>query len=78
MRNPIFKIYFLFLKFSLELVNNLNVQFQAENLKIHVLLEEVKALYTTLIANFIKKKYNIEQDNLNEVEVDNPRAPTYR
>lgn len=55
-RNPIFRLYFFFLSYVLEIINKLNLEFQAEGTKIHVLLSRVSALYKMILKSFLKKK----------------------
>nr|XP_015840122.1 PREDICTED: uncharacterized protein LOC107399001 [Tribolium castaneum] len=45
--NPIFKLYFQFLAFILDIINQINVEFQSEKYKLHVLLNRLKNLNMT-------------------------------
>lgn len=57
------------------MVNKLNLEFQSETLKLHVLLKRISALYTTILRNFIKKEH-LTNFNLNDVNIKNPRIYT--
>ena len=48
------KIYFSFLSYVLKLTNKINLEFQSETARIHILLSEVKDSVKTILANFIK------------------------
>lgn len=63
--NPIYKAYFLFLSYVLAIVNQLNVEFQSEETRIHVLHAKVSLLHNQILKNFIiKSKVNEEGLNI--------------
>lgn len=57
LKNPIYKIYFSFLSYILELINKLNVLFQSEKVLIHRLLPEVKKIYKIILNNYLLRDY---------------------
>lgn len=57
LENPEFKLYFSFLAYVLDIVNKINIEFQSESPKIHLLYDRVSSLYRTLLRNFIKSNY---------------------
>lgn len=70
LKNPIYKMYFLFLSYTLELVNNLNLEFQSNSLKLHKLLEHISTVYKTFAANFIVRHKVVK--NVTEIPINNP------
>lgn len=64
LHNDYFKLYFWFLSYILEIINKINLEFQSEGFKMHVLLSRVTQLYRTILLNFMKPEY------LNECQLD--------
>ncbi|KAJ3646043.1 hypothetical protein Zmor_023654 [Zophobas morio] len=56
-QNPIFKLYFSFLSYVLDIINKINIEFQSEAPRIHLLHSRLNSLYTTLLKNFMKRDY---------------------
>lgn len=73
LKNDIFKLYFLFLAYVLDLVTKINLEFQAEDPKIPFLLERVSSLYKLILKNFIKKEVLTKQSDLNRLNVTEPQ-----
>lgn len=71
LHNPIYKVYFYFLSYILEVTNKLNLEFQAETPKIQVLLARVTSLYKVILKSFLKKSY-LEKTDLKDIVVSNP------
>ncbi|KAJ8914340.1 hypothetical protein NQ315_011328, partial [Exocentrus adspersus] len=71
LEHPTYKMYFTFLSYILELVNKLNLEFQAEKPKIFNMLTRVSDFYRSLLRSYLKKVY-IDNTNLNDVECKNP------
>jgi len=55
--NDINKTYFSFLAYILNITNKINIEFQAEAQRIHVLLPTITTYFKTIIQNFIKEEY---------------------
>ncbi|CAG9765817.1 unnamed protein product [Ceutorhynchus assimilis] len=55
LENPIFKVYITFLSYVLEQVNKLNLEFQAEKPKLHLLLKRTSDLYRSILRNYVKQ-----------------------
>ncbi|XP_043270179.1 uncharacterized protein [Venturia canescens] len=72
LQTPIYKVYFTFLSYVLELVNKLNVEFQAEKPKLHLLLSRVRALYRSILRNYIEIKY-LDRISLQNINPSDPR-----
>ncbi|VEN37309.1 unnamed protein product [Callosobruchus maculatus] len=72
LKNPIYKVYLNFLVYVLEVVDKLNLEFQSENPKLHLLLRRVKDLYRTILRNFIKKSH-LDTIPLESLDPGNPR-----
>lgn len=53
MNNNSFKLYFTFLSYILDIVNKINVQFQAEGFRMHILVSSITSMYKTVLKNFI-------------------------
>lgn len=72
LKNPVFKLYLLYLKYVLDIVNRLNLEFQSEDLKLHVLQSRISTLVRTLIRNYVKKEHLL--DDLDKTNFSNPRV----
>ena len=72
LKSPAFKIYFVFLSYILDTVNRLNLEFQAEKPKLHLLLSRVRDLYRNILRNFIEKDYldsvPLQKDELSQTQ----------
>jgi hypothetical protein len=49
LRNGIFKVYLLFLSFTLELITKVNLEFQSEQPKLPIMLERILSLYSAFV-----------------------------
>ncbi|KAJ8915278.1 hypothetical protein NQ315_014786 [Exocentrus adspersus] len=72
LENPIYKIYFTFLSYILDQVNRLNLEFQSEKPKLHLLLKRSSDLYRSILRNYITQEVVIGQ-TLNNINPSNPR-----
>lgn len=52
--NPEMKMYFLFLAYILKIVNNINLEMQSQEARIHILLPRMKYLFMQVARNFLK------------------------
>nr|XP_023013328.1 uncharacterized protein LOC111503289 [Leptinotarsa decemlineata] len=73
LNHPIYKMYFKFLSYVLDIVNRLNLEFQSEKTKIHLVQKRVRDLYRTLLRNFIKKEH-IDKTPIQNINPSNPRS----
>jgi len=64
LENPVYKIYLSFLSYILGQVNKLNLEFQAEKPKLHLLLQRTNDLYRAILRNFVVRSH-IESNSLN-------------
>ena len=71
LKNPQNKLYFLFLNYVLNIINKLNIEFQSELPKVHVLYKRVSELYRSILRNFIKKSH-LDNTELSKVNWYNP------
>lgn len=67
--NPEIELYHTFLYYILPIVNKLNIEFQSEKPKIHLLYETISSLFKTILKNYLKNKY---VDSINIFKI-NPR-----
>lgn len=73
LKNPIYKLYLSFLRYILDIVNKLNLEFHSEKVKIHTLLDKVSDLYRNILRNFLKAAYiEKNKDNLKTIDTRNP------
>lgn len=68
----IFKVYFSFLAYILDIVNNLNLEFQSEKPKIHYLSKRIRSLYESILRNYLKKEC-LEEQSVADIDPSNPR-----
>src|SRR5436190_19237845 len=71
LNNDAFKIYFLFLSYTLELVTKINLEFQSESPQLPYLLERVTNLYKIILRSFIKKDV-LKRTKLSDIYLENP------
>ncbi|EEZ98954.1 hypothetical protein TcasGA2_TC004808 [Tribolium castaneum] len=71
LRNPVYKMYLLFLSYILGIVNQIILQFQSEGTQIHLLYNKFTALYNTVLRNYIKKSV-IDKTELPKIALANP------
>lgn len=72
LKNLIFKIYFTFLSYILDTVNRLNLEFQAEKPRLHLLLNRINDLYRNILRNYIKKEH-LDHVPIKNVKIADPR-----
>lgn len=64
------KFYFYFLSYALGMINKLNLEMQAEDVRIHVIVPRVKHLFKQFCRNFMSRnvidRKDIYRANLNE------------
>lgn len=70
LRNPITKLYFLFLSHSLKLINTLNLQFQSEISMVHLIHTKMSGLFKSIVRCFMKKEYVDSFQQLSEIDID--------
>lgn len=66
MKNNIFKLYFSFLSYILDIINKMNILFQSESPQIHKLHDEVTSLFKTILKNFMKESY-LQTNSLHQI-----------
>ena len=63
-------MYFIFLSYVLKIINNVNLEMQSEQSRMHNLLPRLKFLFNQICRNFLQEKYidsiSIKLINLNE------------
>lgn len=64
------KTYFLFLSYILKKTNRLNIEFQSESPKIHILLPLIKSYFQSILQNFTKLDY-MNDKNCNYTDFNN-------
>lgn len=69
----IFKVYFLFLSYTLELLTKLNIEFQSENPKVPILLNRMTVFYKTLLRSFVKQDL-IETKDFSKINLNDPNV----
>ncbi|KAJ8913073.1 hypothetical protein NQ315_006574 [Exocentrus adspersus] len=74
LNNPVFKVYFKFLKYILTLITRLNTFFQSESPKFHVFLENITSIYKTILKFYIKPEIVNSKIPLSRI---NPANPDY-
>nr|XP_015840040.1 PREDICTED: uncharacterized protein LOC107398966 [Tribolium castaneum]XP_015840041.1 PREDICTED: uncharacterized protein LOC107398966 [Tribolium castaneum]XP_015840042.1 PREDICTED: uncharacterized protein LOC107398966 [Tribolium castaneum] len=57
LQNPVFKLYFTFLSYILDVVNTMNLEFQGESPKLHLLHSRITGLFKSILKNFMKPQY---------------------
>lgn len=69
--NDITKIYLEFMSYTLELLNDFNLIFQAEKPRLHLLQSEVEKLIKTIASNYLEFNYVKATEDL-KIEFSNP------
>lgn len=67
--NDVNELYFCFLKYILNFINNINKSFQSENIQIHNMYNDTKKFFKTVLSNFIEEDY-IKNSALNNIIFD--------
>lgn len=74
LKNPIYKLYFYFLSYILDIINKLNIEFQSEKNKLHLLLKRTSSLYKNILRNFLAPDYlKINENSLKNIDPKNPK-----
>lgn len=71
LKTPVYKMYLLFLSYILEIVNKLNIEFQSEKPKIHLLNKRIADLYRSILRNYMKLDY-LKKTDMDKIEPSNP------
>ncbi|XP_050298878.1 uncharacterized protein LOC126737852 [Anthonomus grandis grandis] len=71
LEHPTYKMYFTFLSYILDLINKLNMEFQAEKPNVFNLVTRVSDVYRMILRNYLKKDY-IDHIDFNLVDCKNP------
>ncbi|KAJ8914868.1 hypothetical protein NQ315_014881 [Exocentrus adspersus] len=69
LNNYEYELYLNFIAHVLPMVNKLNIEFQSETPKIHLLFERITSLYKTILKYYLKRQY---VDNINNILKLNP------
>lgn len=72
LRNPIYKVYYTYLSFVLEIVNKINLIFQKQKPIITDLLSTIEKYFRVILACYIKRNY-LEKNDIAAINVANPR-----
>lgn len=72
LRNPIYKLYLLFLSYILDLILKINLEIQSENYKLPVVLERFTSLYKVVLKNFIKPEILLKTESIHMINVNHP------
>lgn len=70
--NAEIELYLAFLSYILPLVNKLNIEFQSEKPKIHLLYLRVSSLFKTILKNYLKNEYVNNSNNIFKINPQNP------
>nr|WP_253308757.1 hAT transposon family protein [Rickettsia endosymbiont of Ceutorhynchus assimilis] len=74
LKNSVYKLYFYFLSYILDITNKLNLEFQSEKNKLHVLLKRVSDLFKNILRNYLDPEYiRANENNLKNIDPKNPR-----
>lgn len=72
LNNPVYHIYFKFLKHILSLVTKLNTLFQSETPRFHIFLENITNIYKTIMKFYIKSEIVNSKIPLSKINPTNP------
>ncbi|CAG9840762.1 unnamed protein product [Diabrotica balteata] len=73
LNDPLYELYFTFLAHILPLINKLNIEFQSEKPKLHLLFERITTVYKTILKFYLKSRYVDSNSNvlmINPINVD--------
>ena len=70
--DPIYKLYFSFLSYILPIVNKINLEFQSESVRIHVLYENLARYYKTILGNFVKREVILSSSDVFTLDCTDP------
>jgi len=71
LQNPFNKIYLKFLDFILPIITDVNLEFQCEKPKIHVMYRRMENLFKTVGLFYLKEKY-VEENDVRSIDFNNP------
>lgn len=69
------KLYFLFLSYVLKIINDINIEMQSQDTRVHVIMNRLSVLFRQLARNFLIKKA-IEDVCLESVDLNSNHLPT--
>lgn len=72
LNNVIYRIYFYFLSYMLELVTKINLEFQSEKPQLPMLLPRVSSLYKMILKSFVQKDI-FKKEEFTKISIENPR-----
>nr|CAH7768616.1 unnamed protein product [Callosobruchus chinensis] len=71
LNNPVMRIYLEFLEYVLPIFTNLNLKFQSESPKIHILYERMATTYKTILQCYMKSDY-VNNTDVSAIQYRNP------
>ncbi|EFN83239.1 Zinc finger protein KIAA0543, partial [Harpegnathos saltator] len=71
LQDPLNKLYLEFLEFILPIFTNMNMEFQAETSKIHLLYDNIFSAYKTILECYIKKEV-LDSKDISKIQYTNP------
>nr|CAH7717430.1 unnamed protein product [Callosobruchus chinensis] len=71
LNNPVMRIYLEFLEYVLPIFTNLNLEFQSESPKIHILYERMATTYKTILQCYMKSDY-VNNTDVSAIQYRNP------
>lgn len=71
LNNPVMKVYLEFLEYVLPIFNDLNLEFQSESPKIHILYERMATTYKTILQCYLKIDY-VNNTDVSAIQYRNP------
>ncbi|XP_023310301.1 zinc finger protein 862-like [Anoplophora glabripennis] len=71
LRNPVYKLYILFLSYVLDLIVKVNLEMQSETSKFPILLERMTLFYNVVMKNYIKRE-TLKSTSLHLINVSHP------
>ena len=71
LQNPITKMYYAFLTYILLNVIKLNLEFHAENYRLHKLNKSLSSSVKSILANFVKRE-KVKNKDLNQININDP------
>lgn len=73
LKNPVFKLYLLFLSYVLDLITKLNVEMQSEGSKLPLVHDRFTTLYKVILKNYIKPEIISKNvDCIHTINVNHP------
>lgn len=69
--DPTIKLYLKFLEYILPILVNLNLEFQAEGLKINLIYSKMSSLYKTILECYLREDY-VRSTDVSQIQYRNP------